>query len=82
MAFCKYKNSLGIPGKGFHVHFLGVAIFDLLGTLLICYGIWRLGGWKGEVFWLIFAIVMVITVALHRLFCVNTTLNKAIFGTV
>jgi len=78
-SLCKYKNSLGKPGKGFHVHFLGIAIFDLLATILICVGIWKITGIN---FWLILLVIMILTIIIHRIFCVNTTLNKLIFGTI
>lgn len=32
---CPYANALGVPGEGFHTHFAGVAINDILGTLAI-----------------------------------------------
>ena len=36
--FCKYKNILGEPKKGLHNYrFLGVAVVDLLLTILLAY---------------------------------------------
>lgn len=39
-------DSLGKPGEGFHFHFLGIAIMDLLATLGLSYVISRLTGWS------------------------------------
>ena len=76
---CKYSDALGVPGEGFHRHYMGVAIMDLFGTLMICTLIWY---FTDIDFFVIVFIVMLITILLHRLFCVNTTLNKLIFGKV
>ena len=36
MSLCKYKNILGVPGKGVHsLKFLGVALNDYIGTILL-----------------------------------------------
>jgi hypothetical protein len=81
---CPYRDVLGKPNEGFHKHFLGIAINDVIGTILIGILIWfildktshHVDLWKIEVFLFLLAIV------LHRMFCVNTTINKLIFGTV
>ena len=31
---CIYKNALGIPGKGVHFHVFGIAIMDVLMTII------------------------------------------------
>ncbi len=31
----RYKDILGKPGKGIHFHFCGIAIVDVIGTILI-----------------------------------------------
>lgn len=77
--FCKDRNALGEPGKGFHKHFLGIAVFDLVGTVLIAL---LIAHYTKVDFWLIFAIIFLLGVLLHRLFCVDTTVNKLIFGEV
>lgn len=75
--FCKYSNSLGEPNKGIHTHFLGLAIFDLIGTILIAL---LISHYSKVNFWLIFGIIFLLGILLHRLFCVDTTVNKLIFG--
>lgn len=76
---CAYANKLGEPNKGVHRHFLGLAIFDLLGTVLIALAI---AHYSKVNFWLIFGIIFLLGVVLHRMFCVNTTVNKLIFGQI
>lgn len=73
---CNYKNALGIPGKGAHFHVFGIAILDVIMTIL--------GGallayvFKLSYFWTIL-ILFVLGIVLHRIFCVRTTIDKALF---
>ncbi len=76
---CKQKNLLGKPNKGFHKHVFGIAIFDLLATILVAV---LLSWWKKWNFFIVFLILMIIAIIVHRIFCVNTTINKFIFGKV
>ena len=73
MGLCKYKDILGVPGKGFHKHYgFGFAILDLIVTILIAYGLSRM---IGKSFLKVFIILMLIAIFLHWLFCVKTKLN-------
>lgn len=75
---CQYKDIFGKPNEGAHKHRLfGVAAVDLIGTVVISYLIAR---WLKKSFWLIFIIAMLLGVFLHKLFCVDTALNKKIFS--
>ena len=80
---CKYKNILGKPNEGLHKHVLGIAVVDVLATLVLAYAIYKLQprklGWN---FWYILLSLFIIAILLHRLFCVNTTINKIIFGKI
>ena len=76
---CKYKNLFGEPNKGLHFHVLGIAIIDLLLTIIAAYGI---SVWRDWNFLLVFLYFMIIAIVLHRIFCVNTTINKLLFGIV
>jgi len=74
---CKYKDSLGEPGKGVHSYRLfGVAIMDvimtLLGALLISY-------FSGYPFLYVAVALFILGIVLHRLFCVRTTVDKLLF---
>lgn len=74
--FCNYKNALGIPGQGVHFHVFGIAIMDVIMTIfggaLLAYL------FKLNYLWTII-IFFLLGIALHRLFCVKTTLDKALF---
>ena len=74
---CKYKNALGVPGQGAHFHIFGIAIADVVITIL--------GGsllaylFKWSYFWTIL-ILFILGIVLHRIFCVRTTIDKALFN--
>lgn len=76
---CQYRNVLGEPGKGVHFHVMGVAVVDLTMTIVASVLIAKLTGYR---FLPVFLILMLLAIVLHRIFCVNTTLNKLIFGKV
>jgi len=70
--FCKYSTLGGIPGKGIHFHVFGIAIIDVLSTII--------GAWiVSHVFKLPLGYTIVgafiLGIIAHKLFCVNTTLN-------
>lgn len=75
MSLCEYKDILGEPRKGFHsarIPWLDLALNDVLGTGLIIvalYYITDIGlGW-------LILITIVVTVLIHKLFCVQTKFN-------
>lgn len=90
---CKYKDALGKPGEGVHEWRVlksetfpkGLAGADLLMTaaaaaLLTWGGAFR-GASGGNVliaFLIVFIILMVVAIGLHRAFCVNTALNQTL----
>jgi fatty-acid desaturase len=77
---CKYKNIFGKPNQGVHsIRLFDIALVDLLGTFLIALLITYF--FKINVF-LVFLILMIIAILIHRLFCVNTKINVFIFGKV
>lgn len=73
---CKYKDSLGIPGQGFHTHFMGVAVLDVIATILLSEAIVYLFGTSRMI---TFFSVLLTGIVLHRLFCVRTTFDKYLF---
>ena len=73
---CIYKDSLGIPGQGFHTHILGVAILDVIGTILIAELLAYIFNWN---IYLTMIAVFLTGIVLHRIFCVRTTLDKILF---
>lgn len=95
MSLCKYKDALGIPNEGFHktrIPGLNIALNDLLGTFLLALILWLVmyvllkstflstNGWVQYLYCFIFFFIL--GIILHRIFCVNTTINKLIFGVV
>lgn len=78
MSLCKYKDIFGKPGEGVHKYrIMDVAIVDLIMTIVFSYFIARYFGYD---FKKTLASVMVIGIIAHKLFCVDTTINKMIFG--
>jgi hypothetical protein len=73
---CPYQDSLGVPGKGFHTHFMGVAILDILGTILLSETLVFLLGTDRMI---TFLCVFLTGIVLHRVFCVRTTIDKYLF---
>jgi fatty acid desaturase len=81
---CRYRWALGKEGEGVHsLRLFDVAVVDvaltLAGGALVAAG-------TGPLTWIRFAaaaaLLFALGIVLHRLFCVNTTFNKAIFGVV
>jgi hypothetical protein len=74
---CKYKDALGQPGKGIHSYrFMGVAIADVIMTLI---GALLFSYFTGKSFLMVAAILFILGIILHRLFCVRTTIDKMLF---
>ena len=77
MNMCKYKDALGIPGKGIHSYRLfGVAIMDVIMTIIAGFFISYFFK-KSFLYTTIF--LFVLGIILHRLFCVRTTVDKFLF---
>ena len=81
MSFCEYKDIFGKPREGIHatrIPILDVALWDVVGAIVLIFGLI----WLGLSPACSVAVVVVGTIILHRLFCVNTRVNEAIFGKV
>ena len=78
MSLCKYKNYFGEPGKGVHSYrIFNIAIVDVVMTLIGALIISYLSGIK--FIWSALGLFL-IGILLHRVFCVRTTIDNAIFG--
>lgn len=80
---CKYSNSLGTPGEGAHaLRAGGLAIVDILLTAGLAAVIARYNLRRVTLrsFLGIFALLIVLAVAVHEAFCVRTRLNAWVFG--
>ena len=78
---CKYSGIFGKPGEGPHsIRLFGVAVVDFVLTVLLGILINHLigGNWKSLVIVLLF--VFSLGIIVHRIFCVNSTINKMIFS--
>jgi hypothetical protein len=76
--FCHYKNLFGAPGTGAHSYrFAGVAIVDVILTILAAFAISWISKWP---FWYVLLGLFLLGIFLHWLFCVQTTVGKFIFG--
>ena len=73
---CIYKDSLGIPGKGVHTHFLGIAVFDVVLSILLAELLSYIFKWN---IYLTLIAVFLTGIVLHRMFCVRTTVDKLLF---
>jgi hypothetical protein len=79
MSLCKYKNILGEVGKGIHSYrIFNIAIADVLLTILAAYVIHIFMPKYKFVYILLF--LFLLGIILHRLFCVDTTVDKLLFG--
>jgi len=75
---CKYKDIFGKVGEGVHSYRLyDIAIVDLLMTVIFAY-LFNL--YFNKIGFLNILIVLLVSgIILHRIFCVDTTINKLIF---
>jgi len=74
---CKYRNALGVPGKGVHsLRLGGVAIMDVVMTLV---GAYIIAYYARASFAWTAAGLFLLGIVLHRLFCVRTTVDRLLF---
>jgi hypothetical protein len=83
MSFCPFKaysEIFGKPKQGVHSYrILDLAIADIIMTIIgaiIISLIFKIN------FFLTLIFLFLLGIVLHRFFCVNTTINKMIFGIV
>ena len=78
MDFCKYKNMFGKPNEGVHSYrIFNIAIVDVLLTIILGFIISLLTNYK-LIYVLIF--LFLLGIFMHRLFCVQTTIDKILFN--
>jgi hypothetical protein len=77
---CKYAHIFGKEGEGPHSYRLfNIAVVDVLLTIIGAAVIAYIAGWN---FWITLLATFLTGIFAHRLFCVNTTVNKMIFGEI
>lgn len=80
MDLCKYRHIFGKEGEGAHSYrIMNIAIVDLAATIIAAFLIAKV---IKQPFWLVLLILLIMGVIMHRMFCVNTTVNKYLFGYV
>ena len=78
MSLCKYKDIFGKVGEGAHsLRFFNIAVVDTFLTLVLAYIINLY--LKTKVL-LVFIVLIILSIAIHRVFCVETTLTKLFFS--
>ena len=77
MYLCKYKNALGEPKKGIHSYrIFNIAIADVVMTIILAYII---SYFMKISFIYVLICLFIVGIILHRIFCVQTTLDKLLF---
>lgn len=78
MSLCKYANIFGKPNTGLHQYRLfNIAIVDVIFTII--------GGYLISKYFKLntkntIIVLFLVGILLHKLFCVDTTINKYIFS--
>ena len=76
---CQYSDIFGKVGEGLHSYrVFNVSIVDVLLTVLLAYVIKLF--MPNTSFILILLLMFIIGIAVHRFFCVKTTVDKLLFG--
>jgi hypothetical protein len=77
-AACQYKDLFGRPREGAHAYRLfDVAVVDVVATIVVAFIIARVFGF---VFWKSLVTLFLLGIISHRIFCVETTVDKLIFS--
>ena len=78
MSLCKYKDIFGKVGEGAHsLRFLNFAVVDTLLTFVAAYII---NLYLKSNLLVVFIALIILSIAIHRVFCVETTLTKMFFS--
>jgi hypothetical protein len=78
MDLCKYSKSLGEVGKGVHSYrIFNIAYIDVLATIV---GAYFLSFALDTPFLYTLIGLFILGIILHRLFCVQTTVDKLLFS--
>ncbi len=78
MNFCEYSDIFGKPREGTHsVRFMNIAMIDLLFTMLAA---WLITQYYDYNIWQVFGSLMILSIIVHRIFCVRSTLTMKFFN--
>ena len=74
MDFCQYKDLFGEPNQGLHSYrIFDIAVVDVLSTI---FGAFLISWVISQSFILIFIVLIILSVVLHRSFCVDTRVDR------
>ena len=77
---CPYKNMFGAPNTGAHSYrIFNLAVVDIIMTII---GAYIISYFSKYPFSYTLAILFIVGIILHRLFCVRTTIDKILFPNV
>ena len=77
MNLCKYRNIFGHPKEGAHSYrIFNIAIIDVIATIIGAYFLSLFFKWS---FRYTLILLFMLGIFMHRIFCVNTTINKILF---
>ncbi len=84
MSLCSLRNILGRPNTGIHkLRIANIAIIDVILTLILArFNQFLFRKAFPYPYWAWVLITLYMGIIIHRVFCVNTTLNMAIFGKI
>lgn len=84
MTWCKYSDMFGKPKEGVHRYrFMNIAIVDVVFTIIGAYIIYLLINSIFNINVSYFAYLFaffILSILLHKLFCVDTTIKVLLFG--
>lgn len=80
MSLCKYKNIFGEPNTGLHsIRMFNLAIIDILLSILLYYYIEKYFTFTQNNYLKILLFILFI-IFVHKIFCVDTFLNRLLFA--
>ena len=83
MTICKYSNIFGEPNTGLHkIRIFNLAVVDILFTFIGAYLIYYYVNKKynKDVNYFVYLIgLFILGIIMHKIFCVQTTVNKYLF---
>lgn len=78
MNLCKYKNLFGKPGEGLHsIRVFDIAVVDLIMTIIASILLADQFSYSRLT---VFAGLMILSVILHLMFCVDTTIIRLLLN--
>ena len=81
MFLCSYSTLFGKPHTGIHSYrIFDIAIVDVMATLILAYVLYDQTNDYFQTNYAMFVFILfLISIILHRVFCVRTTVDKMIF---